>query len=401
MGGLTSAVFGSKPKPGKVIDTTPEEFAGLRAPVASQLRNIIGAGGLPAAQGPFAAGITDPEQQLLQQLMGMQQPSGAMQQAQGTLMNFMGGQANPFAGAAGMSPAEMQGLQQIQGSAFGMDPNQMAGRDLLGQTLGGQFLSPDSNPFLQAAIEMAQRPILEQFGDLQQQQRSDFTRAGQRVQPGASSPFDVANARLTGGVASALGDVGTQMAFQNMEAERQRQMQAMGMAEQFAAGDLQQMLAGQQAMGLPREIAQGGLDRQAQAFESGAGRQLQAVDQAQRLDRGQLENTLQVLQAQALPRMIEQMGIDRGLQEFQRQQETLLRALGAAGQMSQPSTVQTPGTPGSGGLIGGIAGAAGTAIGGPIGGAIGSSIGNMFSRGGQQAQGPINMGLMESIFTQG
>lgn len=351
MSGVGDFLFGSKPKQGKVKDVTPDEFRRLRAPVEMGLRNIISSGGLPQFQGPFTADITGAESDLLAQLMGQIQPTTSTDTARTTIEQLAAGGRNPFAGAVGLSGAEQAGLDSVGQSAFGTTPLTGASRDLLMQTLSGAFLSPGSNPFLREAIDAATRPIIEQFGDQNQALRGQFTAAGQSTGAGASSPFEAALARLATGTANAVGDVGSELSFANFQSERDRQMQALGLAEQIPGLDLNRMLAGLDALALPREVAQAGADRAAAAFESDQGRRLEAATALPQFNRSQIEDTLRVLEAQALPRLIEQLGIDRGLQEFQRQQQTLLQALTGAGSLASPNAAVLPGTPGQTGLV--------------------------------------------------
>jgi len=117
----------------------------------------------------------------------------------------------------------MQGpLQQAIGGAtsvFGGGPEGYAtgqGRNMLGQTLRGDYLTPGTNPFLQGQIN--------QLGDqLYQQTASRFGQAGRNVGgSGAAQAFEDSLAR--GAVP---------LAAQNYQAERDRQMQGLGMTSRF------------------------------------------------------------------------------------------------------------------------------------------------------------------------
>lgn len=288
MGGLVGGLFGSKGTPSQIIDTTPEAFANLAGPVAQGLTSLFSSGGGPAFPGPFSAPLGGQEQTLLGNIFGQVQQPGAGAQA-----------AMPL-------------LQQI---------------------ISGQFMSPQSNPFLAQSIASAQRPILEQFQEqVMPRLQAEFTRAGQFIQPQGSSPFDRSSALASRGLANALGDVSTNLTAENFAAERARQLPA----AQLAAG----------------------------------------------LDAQQLQSTLQGLQAAALPRMIEDLGIERGMQEFQRRVQVLLQALGAAGTLAQPQTQVLPGTPGQAGQAGSLLQGIGSVLpflpgmsgGGGGGGGIGSAL---------------------------
>lgn len=200
-----------------------------------------------------------------------------------------GGGAAPQ-GVAPLSAGEQQLLSQILGS-FGPDT---AKNQLLEQTLTGQFLpgQEGGNPFLNAAIQAAQRPTLQGLEEtLTRALPGRFTQAGQFIQPTGSSAFDRAAAISTRGAADALADIATNISNAAFESERGRQQQAIG------------------------------------------------------LQQAEVDNAVQGLQAAALPRLIEQFGIDQGLEEFNRRIDTVLQALAISagiplqtvGQVSQSS----------------------------------------------------------------
>lgn len=252
-------------------DMTPPEFTGLRGDVAQQLQNIFASGGGAQFQGPTAAQLTGNEQGMLDQIMQMtSQPSGATQAGQDFLQNLLSG--------GGVQP---------------------------GATPGGIDMS-QANPFLQQAIEAAQRPLIEQYQEqIAPALRAQFTQAGQQLTGTGSSPFHMAAAREQAGMANALGDISTRMSAEDW-AQRQ------GLASQ----EFQQQRA---------------LEMEGQQ------QRIAGAAQAANIDRSQLENVLAGLEAQALPRLIEQLGIDRGMEEFRRREEQLLQAIQMAGQLASPT----------------------------------------------------------------
>lgn len=275
---VKDVLFGKKGTPAQVVDTTPSQFTALRAPVASGITDIINTGGGPAFEGPMVAGLSDQERSMIDRIF-----------------------------SASESPVSA------------------AANPMLQRTLEGEFLSPESNPFLQAMIDAAVKQTTTAFNEnVMPRLRGDFTKAGQRVQEQGSSPFDMAAARASSGLADAVANIATTMGFQNFENERQRQMQA--------------------------------------------------ASQAPVIEAQQLDNMVKTAQAVALPRLVEQFGIDRGMEEFQRRIQTLLNALQIGGQVSQPSTVTMPGTEGTMGIVPTmVAGAAGS-FGGPFGEALAGKI---------------------------
>lgn len=274
---MTDILFGKRGEPGKVVDVAPKQFTGLRDPFADSIRNLIDTRGGPSFEGPTTAAMTGAESDILSRITGGRTP--------------LSDAANPT----------------------------------LESTIRGDFLSPDSNPFLRASIDSAIRPIVQNFEEqVMPRLRSDFTRAGQRVQEESSSPFDRAAAISSRGLADAVGDVSTRMSAANFESERARQQNA--------------------------------------------------AQNAPAIEGQQLNNLVNRLQAAALPRMIEQLGVDRGLEEFNRRMEVFLQALKTAGTVSQPQTVTTPGTEGTQGLLAPALTAAATAFGGPAGGAFADAL---------------------------
>lgn len=402
-------LFGSKGTPSQVVDITPEQFEALRGPLAealsAQFQNP------QQFTGEMVAGMSPAEQQMLQQMQSFQLPQNAQQGAiasmnnlpqinapgsqfqQGALQQIMQGgpqtaqqmaMAQLLGGGGGPQAFQQNALQQLQSGPQAQ---------LLQQTLGGQFLSPDSNPFLAATIDAAQRPILEQFGDETAAMRAMFQRAGHTAAPQGSSPFDMARARLASGTANALGDVGTQIAGANYQMERGAQQNAIqqamagmglganieqgmgqqGMQQLLAAAGIEQGLSAQQlqSLGLGANVEQGMNQQQLQAALGQGQQQIQAAQTGANIEQGmgqqQLQQMMANLEAQALPRLIEQMGLDRGLQEFQRQQAQLLQSLGIAGGLAAPTAATLPGTAGSPGALSGLLGGLGQGFGQQLG----------------------------------
>lgn len=279
MSGIGDMLFGSEGSPAQVVDPTPKPFRKLRAPVSQELRSIIRTDGGPQYTGPYTADIRPEEQQLLDELMRM------------------------------------------SGSQPGTDQS----KDYYSRVVGGDYLSPESNPFLQGVLDTATRQLRQTYDEVTLPRlRQNFTAAGQMVQPQSSSPFDMAVARATSGLLDSVGDTTGNILFGNYEAERQRQ--------------------GDAAAKLPQ------------------------------IETEELNRTIASLQEQALPRLIEQYGVDQGLAEFERRVNVLLQALAIGGGLSSGQPVVLPGTEGSGGLVGSLLGGAGQAAGSAAGAAAGSAI---------------------------
>jgi hypothetical protein len=212
-------------------EVTPQIFRELREPVAGQLTGLIGD---PLAQGGGAFG-------------------------------------QPF--AVGQSPLEAALLGRV-GEAFTGPQTGPAAQELLMKTLQGGFLGPESNPFLRAAIESAQRPVLEGLTEtLGRVLPGRFTQAGQFTQPGGSSAFDRAAAIATRGAGQSLADISTNLSFANLEQERGRQQEAVRLSQE----DVTQTIEGLKAAALPRLIEQFGVDRALEEFNARITRVLEAL----------------------------------------------------------------------------------------------------------------------------
>jgi hypothetical protein len=317
MGGITRTLFGSPSKQSSrqqsqsegfqqsqsssaalARDMTPSQFTGMRGDIAGGLQGLIGSGGGAQFNQPFTAGVTGNENQLLQQIMGQATQGGPnLGASQDLLGQILSGQQ------MGTGPA-FNPLMDVQGIQGGVAQGEM-------------------NPFLQQAIEAAQRPLVENFQDIVAPAlRAQFTQAGQQIAGQGSSPFHMAAARAQSGLANAMGDIGTNMAFQDFA-----QRQALG-SQEFQ--QLRDLMTGQ-------ELAGRGM--QSQEHQQDRSRQLDAVAQSQGVERAQFEQLLAGLEAQALPRLVEQYGIDQGLEEFRRREQQLLAALQMAGGLAAPTPV--------------------------------------------------------------
>lgn len=280
MSAVGDFLFGSEGEPAEIVDVNPSAFQNLAGPVAGATGGLITSGGGPGAPQPFAAPVTGNENALLNQIFQQSTAPGLT------------------AGA----------------------------RDALGATIRGDFLSPDSNPFLADTIRAAQRPLVETFQDITIPNiQSSFIRSGQDITPRGSSAFDRSAAIASRGFANALADIGTNLAGQNFARERTAQVNAAQAAPQFEAADLNRLVTG--------------------------------------------------LQQQALPRLVEQLGIDRGLAEFNRRINVLLDALKIGTGQATPRTSTIQAQPGTPGFVQGLA----PGIGQGIGGGIGDFIGGLFS----------------------
>lgn len=354
-------LFGEDPTGASVEDVRSPLQIEQQQQILTMLQGFAGEGGLPTFGGETTAQIGAGEQGILDQILALTQGGfPSLTSARGALTDISGGGAT--------SPQLDQLIQLISGPAgvnpiisdIGNNPEDSTAifqqvRDLL----SGASADPN-DPRLLAMIQAATRPILDQFEQQGMIDRNLFTQAGQFVQPGSSSPFELAKSRRDVGLANALGDVGSRLTFDNLNAERERQF---GLVDTLSRGFENQQ--GRQ-VDLSRIVSD--------AFQGGESRRLTAAAQTAPFEQVQLEGLLSALDASALPRLVEQFGLTEGQDQFEGQQQSLLKILQLLVTGNQPEIVTLPGSPGSSGLIGPLVGAAATAFGGPIGAAAAAAL---------------------------
>jgi hypothetical protein len=165
--------------------------------------------------------------------------------------------------------AQEQIARQAPASLQAAQESYMRGLGGLGATASGAFLS--GNPYQQQMIQAATRPIMQQFEEQTLPGiASGFSGAGRY----GSGAMERALGRATESTARAIGDVSTNIAFQDYGAERGRQQQAI-LGQITAAGQApaiygQQFLPSQQLaqLGAAREAIAGlPLQEQMQRFQ--------------------------------------------------------------------------------------------------------------------------------------
>jgi len=228
---------------------------------------------------------------------GLREPySGVLYNAFGPAKDFFSGDLS-FDGSdedflnryrAPMSPGETDALAGLNAQLYGPDPNRDASEDLLGKTLGGDFLSPDSNPYFADMLKYTNQAISDEYNKEGLQQQALFARAGQELPE--SSPFAHASAELSKARMDAIGKNTAELSGSIYEAERARQTQAVEQRRANAEFEFRRQYEG--------------------------------------------------LQANALPRLIDQMGFERGFEEYQARINAIMTALGLAADVSVPAIGQ-------------------------------------------------------------
>jgi len=140
------------------------------------------------------------------------------------LYNTLG--INPYTGqtVAGMSPERSQALQMTSDRATAGTPFLDTMNQQLESTMRGDYLSPESNPYLKAAYDQAARSVGETFRDYTQPQTD-----AQAVMAGRYGSGALANerARNTDIFGRTIKDLATGIYAPAYEAERSRQLDAM------------------------------------------------------------------------------------------------------------------------------------------------------------------------------
>lgn len=187
----------------------------------------------------------------------------AEQIANKPLQYYPGSTVVPF---SGQSQDALAAMEQRARSGSGL---MNAGRDTMTSTARGDFLNPESNPYLKSTYDAAARPMVENYRAAVAPGVDAGATAAGRYGSGA---WNNEHARKEDGLARGLGDLSTSIYGGNYQAERGRQMQAAGMAPEYAQADY----------GDAQMLGQVGAQREAQA-----GRELQ--DEVNRWDFDQNE----------------------------------------------------------------------------------------------------------------
>jgi hypothetical protein len=155
-----------------------------------------------------------------------------LQQAQ---QLYQGGGPQYYGGQTYVSPSTttQTGLQALEARASLGNPLLQSAQNQLQSTVSGNFLG--GNPFFQGAFQPAAQAAETQFKQTLGDISSKASLAG-RYGSGAMGNLQD---RATGQFGQQLANTAGQLAYQNYEAERQRQQQALGMAPTMAGADYQ------------------------------------------------------------------------------------------------------------------------------------------------------------------
>jgi len=155
---------------------------------------------------------------------------------------YQGGGPQYYTGETFVAPSQttQAGVQALETRALAGNPLTGLAQQQLQGTLGGAYLG--GNPFFQGAFAPAAQAAKSQFDTTFADIASKSSLAGRY---GSGAMGNLQN-RAAGQYAQSLTNTAGQLAYQNYEAERQRQQQAIGAAPQLAQADyqdIQQLLA--------------------------------------------------------------------------------------------------------------------------------------------------------------
>jgi hypothetical protein len=155
-----------------------------------------------------------------------------LQQASGL---YQGGGPQYYTGETFVAPSQttQAGLQAMETRALAGSPLTGLAQQQLQGTLGGAYLG--GNPFFQGAFAPAAQAAQQQY----QQTLGDIGSKASLAGRYGSGVMGNLQDRASGQYAQALTNTAGQLAYQNYEAERQRQQQAIGAAPQLAQADYQ------------------------------------------------------------------------------------------------------------------------------------------------------------------
>lgn len=135
---------------------------------------------------------------------------------------------------AGFSPNQLAAIEQMRATGQDITPLLQNAQQQLGSTLAGDYLSPESNPYLKSAYEQAARGVTDQYRTATAPTLAAMSqRVGGGGLPGGSA-YQQAGMQQQYGLGRNLSDLATQLYGGNYETERGRQLGAMQMAPGMA-----------------------------------------------------------------------------------------------------------------------------------------------------------------------
>lgn len=186
-------------------------------------------------------------QQYLQTMQGLTMPGGQAP----TMPGGLNQQVAPF------SQAQQTGIEQAIARATGAQPLQAGAEQMAIDTMGGRYLSPESNPYLKDTYDQAARAMVDQY---QTAVVPGMDAAALRAGAFGGSAAATAADQARYGLGRNLSELATDIYGQNYQAERQRQVNEQAYVPSLTANayaPAQQLLT---VGGLEQQLARTGLD---------------------------------------------------------------------------------------------------------------------------------------------
>jgi hypothetical protein len=189
-----------------------------------------------------------------------------------------------------LTGTEQARLSDVERLTTTTPPTEQAASDLVRRILGGEFLNPASNPFLQSTYDAAARPLMRNWEDvIMPNLRSGFTQGGHMIQ--SSSPYLKAVEQAGTRQTENLADLAARIFGGAYGQERGLMQQAIPFGADLGGQDLRRATIGLQLAGLPRQIEQMGIDKALEQFNRNTGLQLTATQIAGMLSQPQTVTT--------------------------------------------------------------------------------------------------------------
>lgn len=176
----------------------------------------------------------------------------AGQQTGSRPLQLYGGQ-----GVAGFSPEQLAGQEMMVNRALQGNPLIGQANQQISRTMAGDYLRPESNPYLQANVDRALGDVSKQF------QTGPMANAMAQFQRGGAFGGSAHQEYMQGQqrqLGDTLGGIASQMYGQNYAQERQNQIGATGMADRYGNADYEDALALQQVGDIRQRQTQAGID---------------------------------------------------------------------------------------------------------------------------------------------
>lgn len=138
---------------------------------------------------------------------------------------------------AGMDDASVRGMGMAERRANAGSPEMAMAKQEFAKTIGGDYLSPDSNPWLSGMYDAASRGMTRNFQESVMPTLNTRFAMGRTQQDPSGNAQTAAMGRAQGELATGLGDMASNIYGGAYGAERGRMMQAGSMAPTFAQSD--------------------------------------------------------------------------------------------------------------------------------------------------------------------